>query len=132
MLITDLDNSKLDELKLIHDKEKLYPFHDLKNPLYCVKKAIIEDDKLIGACAVRLTSETSLIMDPDVSRLVRARALRNTFSILYDYLKGFGLDDTHVFVTPADNHYYANFLKKNFGFVDATGIPLYKQYPQGE
>ncbi len=127
-MIRNLEIEDLSELKKIHEKDKLFPFHDLSSPLYCIKKAIISDEKLIGAALVRLTSETSLILDKDVSKITRAKELRNVFNFMHDYLKGFGLNDTHVFVSPANDEKYAKFLIDNFGFQRATGIPLYVQY----
>lgn len=131
-MIRNLEPEDLPKLKAIHEKDNLYPFHDLSSPLYCIKKAIISDEKLIGAALVRLTSEVSLVMNKDVPKLTRAKELYSVFHYLHDYLKGFGLNDTHVFVSPENDERYAKFLIDNFGFVKATGIPLYKQYKEGE
>lgn len=131
-MIRDLDPQEIPELKRIHEKDNLYPFHDINSPLYCIRKAIISDERLIGAALVRLTSEVSLVIDKDVSRVTRAKEIHAVFQNLHDYLRGFGLNDTHVFVEGPDKLPYSQFLKKNFGFVDATGIPLYRQYQEGE
>lgn len=131
-MIRNLEVSDIEKLKEIHSKDNLFPFHDLSSPLYCIKKAIISDERLIGAALVRLTSETSLIIDKDVSKLTRAKELRNVFNFMHEFLAKFGLNDTHVFVSPENDEKYAEFLMKNFGFVKATGIPLYVQYKGDE
>jgi hypothetical protein len=131
-MIRDLSPEDLMLLRDIHNKENLYPFHDVNSPLYCIRKAIIVDDKLVGAALVRLTSEVSLVLDKDVNRITRAREMHRIFDSLMDALRQFGLNDTHIFAEGKDAPQMAKFLKKHFQFVDATGIPLYRQYKEGE
>ncbi len=113
---------ELHDLVLL-EKDAQFPMPNLLSSLYCIKKSIEEDGKLIGSFWVKLTSETSLIIDSKYSNITRARAIREIFSFLRPELINKGLDDSHLFIQ--DNDHYVELLKKHFNFKDNLGVPLY-------
>jgi hypothetical protein len=129
LLVRKLSVRDIPKLEAIHNREGLdYPFPNFDNRLYAVQKVVEIDDKLIGAAFAHITSEVSLIFDGSLSKLTRARAIKLLVEEMYRNLPSLGLEDTHVFVIPENDEQYAEFLIQNFGFVRASGIPLYKQF----
>lgn len=120
----DLELSDLVKLESIHEKSCDFPFPNLNDELYFVKKAIEINGILCGAAVVRLTSEVSLILDKNLGKMNRARVIDAVFSELKERLINIGLKDTHLFIIPEDEN-FATFMKKHFEFQKATGIPLY-------
>jgi len=112
----------LNDLMLL-EKDAQFPMPNLLSPLYCIKKSIEEDGSLIGSFWVKLTSETSLILDSKYSNLTRARAIKEIFRFLRKELVTKGLDDSHLFIQ--ENDHYVELLKKHFHFKDNLGVPLY-------
>lgn len=122
-MIRNLQFGDLERLKEIHPKE--FPFPNLSSGLYCVQKAIVNDDKLIGAALLRLTCEAVLILDPELSVLTKAVSILEAFPKLKSEAIGkYGLDQVHVFVVPEKDEHYVKILQKHFGFVKAEGFPL--------
>lgn len=56
-------------IKAIHAAQKIdYKLPQLESPLFVVKKAVTnEKGEVIGACLLRLTAETMLILSPELS-----------------------------------------------------------------
>lgn len=131
-MIRDLDYEDVSKIISFHRQRNLYPFPDLSSPLYCAKKALISDGKVIGAAFVHLTSEISLIVDENSSKLARARTISQFFSKMYQELQKFGLVDTHVFVVPETNEEFAQFLIQNFKFSKVPGISLERVFQDGK
>jgi hypothetical protein len=127
-MLRDLEPNDLRELEKFHEKsEAFFPFPEISHPLYLIKKTILDSSgKVIGAAFVRVTSEVTLIMNENESNLKRAKGIAEAFDILDSELLKAGLNDTHVFVLPETDVKYAEFLKGNFQFEDATGIALYR------
>jgi hypothetical protein len=105
------------------EKEAQFPLPNLSSSLYCIKKSIEYEDKFIGSFWVKMTSETSLILSPNISNLTRAIAIKEIFNFLFTELTKAGLDDSHLFIQ--NNDQFVDFLKKHFGFKDNLGTPLY-------
>lgn len=106
-----------------------YGLPDLSNRLNFVNKAILLDDKVVGSAIAHLTSEVSLILDPAISTMNKARILKEVFKVMLSEIKASGVEDTHVFIIPETDEEYEEFLKKHFKFVRATGRPMYL-YPR--
>jgi hypothetical protein len=119
------DLLKLEELFDANHPE--YPIPQVMNNLYTSKKAIFENDDFIGAAFAWVTTETSLILSDRVSKIGKAKILKEVFKVLLNDLQNQGFEDTHVFVLPDTDEKYAEFLIKHFGFVRAKGIPLYRR-----
>lgn len=108
---------------MILERHSMFPLPNLTSKLYCIKKSIEDDGKLLGSFWVKLTSETSLILEPSLSRLAKARAIKEIFDFLVEELTSLGLDDSHLFIE--NDNLYVEILKKHFGFKDNLGTPLY-------
>lgn len=104
------------------EKHAQFPMPNLENPLYIVKGSVV-DGKLIGSFWVKMTTETSMILDPEASKFAKARAIQEIVVFLRKELQRFGFDDSHLFITKDPD--YVEFLKRNFGFIDGIGTPLY-------
>ena len=117
-------NLQFQDLSTIIGYPRDFPFPDLGNGLYCIQKALLSGDRLVGAALLKLSCEAILITDPNLPSRTKARLIHESFVSLRDEaIKTYGLDQVHVFVTGNDEH-YAQLLKDHFGFKDATGIPL--------
>jgi len=123
MVIRDLELRDLITLEAIHKGR--YPLPLLGNKLYPVQKIAEKDGKLLGSAYLHLTSEVSLIIDPSICNIMKARLIKEIVPELLSAGKDQGLQDTHVFVTEDSPEGYADFLKKHFGFIDASGKVLY-------
>lgn len=96
------------------------------NPRNIIQNALLDESgKVCGLAVVHATTEVSIILDGSIPRITRARLIKELFSDLIVRIKEFGYEDTHVFVLPETDVEYADFLRKNFSFVKASGIPMY-------
>jgi hypothetical protein len=118
----EIRNLNLYDLVLL-EKDAKFPLPNLSSNLYVIRKSLLLNDKLIGSFWTKLTSETSLILCPEVSNLTKARAIREVFQSLYCELQKLGLDDSHLFIQ--NDEEYVKLLKKHFGFKDQLGTALY-------
>jgi len=123
-MIRDIELRDLVMLEKLHDDK--FPLPKLNKYSYPSQKVIEIDGKIIGFAYLHLTSEVSLILDQSLNCITRAKAIKEFFGQLNQELQNNALEDTHVFVLPENDEKYAKFLIKNFGFVKATGIPLYR------
>lgn len=125
--LTRLDR---ESVKAIHAKSNLYPFPNLDSPLYCIQKLIRDDeDKIVGAYLFHITSEISLILDPDMNKLDRAKAIVRMVDQMQEDCLKMGICDVHVFSMDTT---FAEFLIKNIKFVKAKGIALYRKVLNNE
>lgn len=122
-MIRDLELRDLITIESFHNGK--YPLPRLESKLYPVQKVIEIDGKILGTAYLHLTSEVSLILEPSLNNLTRARLIKEFFSILPEELIKNDLHDTHIFVTEDCGEKYVEFLKKHFKFINATGTPLY-------
>ena len=116
-------------MKLEEFASPTYGLPSLTNDLNFVRKAILLDDKVVGSVIAHLTSEVSLILSDELSKLTKAKILKLCFTHMIQEIKKAGLEDTHVFILPDTDTHYRNFLMKHFKFVEATGLPMYL-YPK--
>lgn len=68
-----------------------YLFPDLNDPLVLLKYVAVDDqDRVVGACAIRLEAETYLWLDQNRSTVVKSRAVRvmNQHLCRESWLKG--------------------------------------------
>ena len=123
--IGKLEIEDLMELEELHRDVSEFPIPNLSNPNNIIQKGIKFNGQFIGSCFVWRTTEVSLIIDPKISKIVRAKVIMQLFDTLLKELTQLGYQDTHVFVLPEEDTKYAGLLKRKFNFVDAKGIPLY-------
>lgn len=109
-MIRDLSLSDLVAL----EKDAKFPLPNLNSPLYCIKKSVILDDKLIASLWIKLTSEVSIVLNSKTSKLTQARAIKEAEHIVLSEAKKLGLEDTHLFIK--SNPDFTNFLMKHLKF----------------
>src|SRR6266481_4238178 len=116
MIIRDYYPSDIESLRKIHKQD--FPFPDPTNLLFLSKKTIVNDEnKIIGAGFVRLTSECILIMDESLPKLTRIKSVLNLAESLRRDVQLHGLDECHAFVRSSK---IANLLYW-FGFRESKG-----------
>lgn len=126
MTFENLNSEDRDELRRLHEVKNLYPFPELSSPLYCIQKKIVNDEgKIVGSYLLHLTAEISIVLDPEMSKLEKAKLLINQVGpeIVKDCTH-FGIEDVHVFATDQS---FADFLIKHGNFIKAKGIALYRR-----
>jgi hypothetical protein len=112
MISLDINEDLTNELKVIHDNS--FPFPNINNFLYISKKVIVEDNEIIAAGFLKLTSEGILITNPRTSRRSRVLATKELINILELEAKKFGFDDCHVFVKDSKVQEFLRHLGFNF------------------
>ena len=122
-MIRDLELRDLIVLEKINQNNHQMP--RLGSKLYPVQKVIEENGQVLGSAFLHLTSDVSIILDPNLSNLTKARLIKEFFSIVPESLIKNDIQDTRVFINPENDTRYAEFLIKHFGFVKDKGIPLY-------
>lgn len=70
-----------------------YRLPDLESPLFIVKKLVEEDGKVIGACLLRLTAETMLLLSPDLGPVKKMDAMEAMQPEVLHTAWSQGLDD---------------------------------------
>lgn len=66
-MVRDAEKEDFPEIERIHAEMGMdYKLPDLESPLFIVKKLVEKDGKVIGACLLRLTAETMLLLSPDL------------------------------------------------------------------
>jgi len=95
-----------------------YPLPDLNNPEYVIRE--VSDDARSLVC-VKMTTEVSILLDPKLTALQKAKLIRDHFNSVRRQLP---TTDTHLFITEGGEE-FASLMRKHFNFEDATGIPLY-------
>jgi hypothetical protein len=109
-MIRDLNLSDLVAL----EQDAKFPLPNLNSPLYCIKKSVILDERLVASLWVKLTSEVSIVLNSKVPKLTQARAIKEAEFIMIQEGKRLGLDDTHLFIK--SNPDFTNFLMKHLKF----------------
>ena len=90
-------------------------------------KTIEEDGQIVGTAFVHLTSEVGLILSSKLTKLHKAKLIKEIFEVLYKELSATDLDDCHVFIVPETDTEYADFLIKHLGFKRDTSLVLFKE-----
>lgn len=106
----------------ILEREAKFPMPNLVSGLYPIKKSI-DEDRLLASFWVKVTTETSLILRPDLSDLTKAKIIIKIFKFLTKELQRLGFDDSHLFIENDES--YVKFLKQYFSFRDNLGHALY-------
>lgn len=66
-MVRDATPEDFPEIEKIHAAMGLdYKLPELESPLFIVRKLIERDGKVIGACLLRLTAETFLLLSPEL------------------------------------------------------------------
>lgn len=122
----DFRDLNLADLRVIETfSNPSYGLPSLGNDLNFVSKTILVDGRIVGSAVAHLTSEVSLILDNELSKLQKAKILKDVFEIMLKEITAAGLEDTHVFILPESDKPYELFLMKHFNFVKATGRAMY-------
>jgi hypothetical protein len=62
MVVRDYEDRDYESLKEIHNESRMdYEFPDLSDPLFIVKKVVLDEGKIVAACVLRLEAETYLM-----------------------------------------------------------------------
>lgn len=105
-------------IERINKELGLFNLPDTSNPLTIIKKTIVEDGKIKGAILANITCDLTLVIDPFLERVTRAKILKDIFEQLYPELISKGFEDCQVFcLTPE----LPAILKKHFGFRFSDG-----------
>lgn len=91
------ENETDNELYRIHDGS--FPFPDLSDNTYILKKVVISDGQLVGCGLVRITSECTLMLDKSASLKRRVIATQELQNNMINELKKKGIKDVHAFMT---------------------------------
>jgi hypothetical protein len=95
---------------------------DLFNGPYRLIKSIEDKNELIGSFWVRLTTEISLILRPNLNNLTRARAVNEVGRFLKYSIPGrLGISDAFV-VLENESIGYDKILKKHFNFEEIKAL----------
>lgn len=123
MTIRDLN---LEDLRKLENHRNGFPMPNVCNPNYFLQLAIEDDEQLLGICFVKMTTETILIFDRNISKLKKMKAWLKLAARIESEGQSRNLDDTHVFLSgdKEDVENYEKLLLK-LGFVRATGTPMY-------
>ena len=124
----ELTASDIENLEGIHRSNCQFPFPDFQNQLYCCNKVVVDDHgEIIGMGAVRLTSESILIMDKSRPTTMKARAIKMLVTRMKSEVQALGMDETHAFVDDKDSC-LRRLLKQVFGFVECQARSVYLQF----
>jgi hypothetical protein len=124
-MLRDLELKDLKLLEQIHDRSCSFPMPYIIDPRYVIKTSILSDDKrLIGMSFVKSTCELSLILDSEISKFSKSRALKELFKYLPDKIIKKGFNDVHLI---ADSSDYAELLNRHFEFKENEGISMYRR-----
>jgi len=102
-----------------------FPLPNVNDRSYIIQEALVHNGELHGACFARITSELILVLDDSLTNYSKATLFKEASEVLLKGLLDRGIKSTHLFITPEDDEHHVEVLAKHFGFVRATGIPLY-------
>lgn len=112
-MIRDL---KLSDLTIL--EEGNYIPHLFNGP-FKLTKSIEYKGKLVASFWVRVTTESSLIFAPEVSKLTKAKVISDVFNFLYNEVPvKLGISDSFIIFEKDFDNKYIEFLKKRFNFED--------------
>lgn len=68
MIIRNAKEEDLEEIKKLYEMQGFdYPFPNLNEPLFAIKKVVEKDGKIIGAGVIKLQGEAYLFLNPNDS-----------------------------------------------------------------
>lgn len=117
-MIRDLKLSDLMSL----EKSATFPLENINFSNCPIKKTLLDDKRILGIFMAHSTLEISIVLESDLSKLSKGKAIRSIFNCLKREITSSGYDDAHVFIN--NDEHYKNILKKHFGFEDVVGAPL--------
>jgi hypothetical protein len=117
MKVRPYEESDAEELRKIHSRQGFsYPFPDLRNPLFLTKLVLVDEEpgrevaadkspgqeqKIVGAALLRLTSEAYLLLDPNVGPpKQRWQCLLSLHAAAEQDAAQRGLEDAHAWLPP--------------------------------
>lgn len=115
-MIRDLELSDLVEL----EKDNL---PNLFNGPFKLVKSIDHNGELIGSFWVRLTTEISILLKPELSNITKARAINEIGNFLYNKIpEQLGISDSFITFEGNFDPKYIDSLKKHFKFEDVRTL----------
>jgi len=119
-MVRDYKESDLKAIRSLH--ERSFNFPDLSRCHDIIVS--VNDDNICGAAVVKVASEAIFMINENLPRKTRALTAKELAETGIYRCQKLGFDQLHAFLTGQDAHSWANILKKRYGFVDITGIPL--------
>jgi hypothetical protein len=114
-----LRDLKLSDLVIL-EKDNLPP---LFNGPFKLIKSIDDNGDLVGSFWVRITTEVSLLLKPEMSRIKRARAISKIAEFLYDKIpEDLGISDSFITFEGDFDEKYIKLLKKHFNFEEVRTL----------
>lgn len=115
-----LKDMKLSDLVIL-EKDNL---PSLFNGPFKLRKTVYSNDgEILGACWVRITAEISILLRDDISKLKRARSIKEVGNFLYDSIPvELGISDAFVMFDKDYNDRYIELLKKHFDFKEVRAL----------
>ena len=100
LTVRDWNNGDSKEIALLHEQMGMgYQFPDTNGPLFCLKKAIIDEGgRIVGAVALRLTAEAYLWLDGSRSEFQKSKALAILNETCAKEAKILGLNDVSAWI----------------------------------
>lgn len=116
-MIRDLKISDLSTL----EKNNVIP-NLFNGPYRLIKSIENSKSELIGSFWVRVTTESTLVLRENLSRLTLARALDETFKFLHCRIpEELGIDDSFITLNEKEyDPYYVDYLKKHYNYKEIT------------
>lgn len=116
-------NVNRDDLESIEklNAQQEFRLKDLDNCV--IDKIVLENEKEIAYGITKYFAEAIILVNHDVPKITRMKALRELLSYAIWGSKRQGLKQLHVFVLDPK---LAEVLKKHYGFKELDGIPLVK------
>lgn len=98
-------------VKELHDRMQLgYQMPNLTDPLFCVKKIILEDGEPVAAGALKLTSEAFLWLDPNNCDYTKAAHVARLMELCKVHATDLCLQDVTAWIPPQVEQKFAKML----------------------
>jgi hypothetical protein len=114
MTVIDVGPEQHAEVEAIHsDMGMDYKCPDLTSPLLIVKKAVTNDKgEVIGACLLRLTAETILLLSPELDPKQKMDAMEEMQPEVLQAAWQLGLDDVEARIPTDTEHIFEKRLNQ--------------------
>jgi len=97
MLVRDANQGDFSDIERIHAEMGLdYKFPDLNSPLWFVKKVVEDKNGILGACFLRLTSETYLWLPKSLDPCAKMEAMMAMQPEVLQAAWAQGIDETEA------------------------------------
>lgn len=119
-MIRDL---QLADLEVMEKFPRDFELPNLSSKLIFAQRVVEFDKRVAAVGLLKLTTEASILANPDISSTSRALAIKSLiFQLIHDAERN-GLDDCHVFLKP-ENYKMRKFLA-GFNFVSVEDSTMY-------